>query len=106
MTELKPCGFCDERFEYRLETDFSETVGRIAAQITRFIDEDAVEQVEDRLAELGYVKVVRCRDCEHYRPHEFVLITDIEHVCLFWADGCKVEPDGFCAWAERKEGGE
>lgn len=48
-------------------------------------------------------EIVRCRDCKHYRPHEFVLITDIEHVCLFWADGCKVEPNGFCAWGERRD---
>lgn len=46
--------------------------------------------------------VVRCRDCKHYRPHEFVLITDIEHVCLFWAEGVKVAPDGYCAWGERR----
>ena len=51
-------------------------------------------------------EIVRYRDCKHYRPHEFVLFTDIEHVCLFWADGCKVEPNGFCAWAKRKEGGD
>ena len=47
-------------------------------------------------------EIVRCRDCKHYRPHEFVLITDIEHVCLFWAEGVKVAPDGFCAWGERR----
>ena len=47
-------------------------------------------------------EIVRCRDCKHYRPHEFVLVTDVEHVCLFWADGVKVSPDGFCAWAERR----
>ena len=48
-------------------------------------------------------QIVRCRDCKHYRPHEFVLITDIEHVCLFWANGVKVRPDGFCAWGIKKE---
>ena len=47
-------------------------------------------------------EIVRCIDCKHYRPQEFVLITDIEHVCLFWADGVKVEPDGYCAWGERR----
>ena len=47
-------------------------------------------------------EIVRCRDCKHYRPHEFVLITDIEHVCLFWAEGVKVAPDGYCAWGERR----
>ncbi len=45
-------------------------------------------------------RIVRCRDCKHYREHEFVLITDVSDVCLFWAEGVKVEPDGFCAWGE------
>lgn len=52
-------------------------------------------------------EIVRCRDCKHYREHEFVLITDVSDVCLFWAEGVKVAPDGFCAWGERlKEDGD
>ena len=51
-------------------------------------------------------EIVRCRDCKHYREHEFVLITDVSDVCLFWAEGVKVAPDGFCAWGERREGAE
>lgn len=47
--------------------------------------------------------IVRCRDCKHYREHEFVLITDVSDVCLFWADGVKVAPDGFCAWASKRK---
>lgn len=46
-------------------------------------------------------RVVRCRDCKHYRPSE-----DDEH-----EDGCalayaylfETSPDGFCAWGERSE---
>ena len=66
---------------------------------------------------LGFLlgeEIVRCRDCEHYRKHKWFKVvvgtplgTDISDVCMFFADGCKVEPNGFCAWAvKRKEGGE
>jgi len=48
-------------------------------------------------------QVVRCRDCKHYSDHEWVIATDVSDVCHFWADGVKVEPDGFCKWGERKE---
>lgn len=48
-------------------------------------------------------EIVRCRDCEHYREHEWVIATDIEHVCRFWhGEPTKVEPDGFCWKAERR----
>lgn len=55
-------------------------------------------------------EVVRCRDCKFYEPSRWYesaifppLGTDIEHVCTFFADGVKVEPDGFCKWASRRE---
>ena len=55
-------------------------------------------------------EIVRCRDCRHYREHKFFkstlgmgLGTDISDVCMFFSNGVKVEPDGFCAWAERRE---
>lgn len=48
-------------------------------------------------------RIVRCRDCKHYCEHEWVMVTDVSDVCHFFGDGVKVEPDGFCAWGERKE---
>ena len=48
-------------------------------------------------------QVVRCRDCEHYSEHEWVIATDVSDVCHFWhGEPTKVEPDGFCAWGERR----
>lgn len=47
-------------------------------------------------------RIVRCRDCKHYADHEWVIATDVSDVCHFWANGVKVEPDGFCKWGERK----
>ena len=57
-------------------------------------------------------EIVRCRDCEHFCEDR--RDTSIGWVDVFVCDSeqwstsslmpsHKVEPDGFCAWAERKE---
>ena len=47
--------------------------------------------------------LVRCRDCTRYRPKEGAMFS-----CKFEYRGFTqwklAEPDGFCKWAERKEG--
>ncbi|MBQ3329370.1 MAG: hypothetical protein IJG88_05390 [Eggerthellaceae bacterium] len=49
-------------------------------------------------------EIVRCRDCRHYRDHMWVVVTDVDDVCLFWhGEPTKVEPNGFCAWGERRD---
>ena len=55
------------------------------------------------LSQDEWVKVVRCRDCKHYKEHEWILVTDVSDVCHFFGDGVKVEPDGYCAWGVRRE---
>lgn len=45
-----------------------------------------------------YVKVVRCRDCERFEPTAKNGICHRSEFLPMWA-----EPNGFCAWAERKE---
>lgn len=48
-------------------------------------------------------EIVRCRDCKHYSKYEWIIATDVSDVCHFWhGEPTKVEPDGFCAWGERK----
>lgn len=55
---------------------------------------------EERLTD---EEIVRCRDCRHYAEHEWVVITDVSDVCHFWhGEPTKVEPNGFCAWGERR----
>ena len=49
------------------------------------------ELMDEKLASIGYVKVVRCRDCKHY---EGVLCTN------GFIDG---NPDAFCSWGERRD---
>ena len=59
-------------------------------------------------------QIVRCKDCKHFTHNKefwieppkvpFPMIGATSDCCDFWADTeCKVEPDGFCAWGERKE---
>lgn len=45
-------------------------------------------------------EIVRCRDCEHWIPFG---IGNPKPDC--WASGepFKTEPDGFCAWGERRQ---
>lgn len=48
-------------------------------------------------------EIVRCRDCVYYDKYS----NDEISVCYrFDNEEPIVKPDGFCAWATRKEGGE
>lgn len=42
-------------------------------------------------------EIVRCRDCKHYTDDEM----EYYHYCGSWCE--RVEPDGFCAWGERRD---
>ena len=53
-----------------------------------------IEQYGAKLQE----RIVRCRDCRFSLAHG--------NGCGRNQDIYDVEPDGFCAWAERKEGGD
>ena len=45
-------------------------------------------------------EIVRCRDCIWFSTYT------TPNECFRADGGLIVEPDGFCAWAKRKEGGE
>lgn len=47
-------------------------------------------------------EVVRCRDCDYYDHWEASGCYREKHVCGHW-DYLEIEPNGFCAWAERKD---
>lgn len=73
-----------------------ESVEAITERVNRIITERQLDEIAHHLAEYGYVKVVRCRDCKLWESN------DCE-----WNPFCNDpdfdEPDGFCAWGERKE---
>ena len=51
-------------------------------------------------------RVVRCRDCAHAECYESGLVWPFILCSHFESEGCKamVEPSGFCAWGEPREG--
>ena len=47
-------------------------------------------------------EIVRCRDCRYYRE-EWIRKLMRSVIYCDWLDGVHIEPDGFCAWGERRE---
>ena len=99
--------------EHRIKQDINlfEIVDEYTKRISRVIDEQTLANVKNQLAEYGYVKVVRCRDCKHFTPkgtHKFENGKTNADYCTYvrgWM--LQITPDGFCAWAsKREEGGE
>lgn len=69
-----------ERIECRTEFDCSDMVRRICEQMNRLIDEQAVEQVRGRLAELGYRKCSECKERKGYYLDAETIQRQQEHI--------------------------
>lgn len=88
-------GFARATMEYG-----PDALDEMARRYAQKVDDEVTQQI---LARLGYVKPVRCRDCEHFT------VDNSDHDCRsgWW---CKrwntdmVKPDGFCAWGVRRGG--
>ena len=52
------------------------------------------ELMDEKLASIGYVKVVRCQDCYQSFDYFGQLLCRLPPECM------EVTPDGFCAWGE------
>lgn len=50
---------------------------------------------------LKFDELVRCRDCKHFMDKTNECNLQDEWNEMHWLD---VEPDGFCAWGERRDG--
>ena len=72
------------------------------------------ERMSEYIVQFGYEpptgvkeQIVRCRDCEHYDSERYGCwwFAHAERQPDYsWADEpSDVEPDGFCAWAERRD---
>lgn len=54
-------------------------------------------------------EIVRCRDCKHCREHDMRAYGAdrnqllCHHFSMSSGAGWPVEPDGFCAWGERRD---
>lgn len=78
----------------RVEVEYTnDALDAMAQRAAERIEGELVQQI---LARLGYVKVVRCRDCRYSMSYwESDYCDYFSHVTN--------DPDGFCAWGERKE---
>ena len=94
--------------EHREEFNINDIARKYAERVARVIDEQTLANVENQLAEFGYVKVVRCRDCKHFHPMEGTALScrlphpQYGHL-VQWQFA---EPDGYCWRGKRKEGGD
>lgn len=90
-----------------------ENVGRPVTEYVFEIDESRADDMGSMPCERRE-EVVRCRDCEHAMEHRSKSILGTELVTLTYSgpiqgaysEGADVEPDGFCAWASRREDGQ
>lgn len=56
--------------------------------------DEGVPMTDENMAKFGWYKVVRCSDCKHCMSYM------AGTYCDYMAHA--IEPDGFCAWAERR----
>ena len=78
--------------------------------MTEYIIEVDYDTFNDSFSQKRKEEIVRCRDCKHYvdaspRSTRYRIKGPR---CLLFSDNkvVRVKPDGFCAWAERKEDGD
>ena len=70
----------DERIEYYAKVDYGDMVRRFCEQASRRIDEQTVEQVKGRLAELGYRKCSECTERQGYYLDAETIQRQQEHI--------------------------
>lgn len=94
--DVGPVTRIDEiRGGYRISMDYTAAaIDEIARRVNEQLDNEIMQR-------LGLVKPVRCRDCRFHCIGECTRID--EGFKDYWF---AIEPDGFCAWGERKEGGD
>ena len=84
--------------EYRIHQDINlfEIADEYAKRLQEHVDELALDMAAETLAKYGYVKVVRCRDCNSASFDEFG---------GGWChENCReIKAWNFCSWGERRE---
>ena len=77
--------------------------------MSEYIIESKYDTLNGTFSRIKHEEIVRCRDCKHYHfkdcSHIFNDDRHNDSFCLRFVDGkrMEVEPDGFCAWGERRE---
>lgn len=92
--------------KYRYELDLNAVANEYAKKIQKEVDEMALDKASDVLAKFGYMKVVRCRNCESMRDwlDEEKMGFDVAEFTDGWCMLLRigVDNEGFCAWGERR----
>ena len=90
--------------EYRIKQDMTvfEIVDDYTKRIINAIDEQTLKNVENKLLEYGYVKVVRCKNCIYYEHDPNPIDPGWPMMCERTGDDM-LEPYGFCAWGIPKD---
>ena len=70
----------------------------VQEKIDRFFAERMEEEAVRQLREIGFERVVRCRDCRWCMAYSNATYCDRFAHALPTS-----EPDGFCAWGERRD---
>lgn len=95
-----------------LDEPVTEPVRRLIAKYESRIER--LEKANGRLCEQinAMPEIVLCRDCVHFEMKKVRYSSKPIFVCIAeWCEGSEgdnplVNPDGFCAWAKRKEDGD
>ena len=69
--------------------------------MTEWCSCNKLKEAEEKAAK--WDAIVRCWECKHYRDHELIPFENMPDFCVRTPYGTKVEPDGFCAWGERRD---
>ena len=83
----------------QIENGYRCSIGYTAAMIdemARRVNEELSDEIMERL---GLARVVRCRDCKWFKHNSFPR-------CDLRMQAVEVDPDGFCAWASRRDDAE
>lgn len=74
----------------------------VQEKIDRFFAERMEEEAVRQLREIGFERVVRCRDCKRFSLDD----SDHDYRSGWWCHRWNtdmVKPDGFCSWGERRD---
>jgi len=68
--------------------------------MSEYIIESKYDTFNGTFSKIKHEEIVRCRDCASFREKDWRCTSFQWHNCDESPD---VEPDGFCAWGERRD---
>lgn len=68
--------------------------------MSEYIIESKYDTLNGTFSQIKCEEIVRCRDCTFFRGKDWRCTSYQWHNC---DESPEVEPDGFCAWGERRD---